>query len=118
MTVNATQTVPATVKGVPLLPGVKTKHYAIVLPGPLAERLTKPVTGQGGWQDLLKDLGAHVDGLTLELPESLMHRMIPYAVKFGSGGYQGIIRWILCLVLEQHHTSILGVPETLKGGKQ
>lgn len=103
------------VKGIPLLPKVKTKHYTIVLPSPLATRLAKPVTGQGGWQDLLTDLKAHTDGESLELPEKLMHRMIPYAVKFGSGGYQGIIRWILCLLLEQHNATILGVPETLKG---
>lgn len=103
--------------GVPLIPKVTTKHYLIVLPSELAERLSKPVTGKGGWQSLLKDIQGQRDPstpLALELPESLLHRMIPYAVKFGSGGYQGLIRWILCLVLEQHHETILGTPQTLK----
>lgn len=111
--------------GIPLLPKLKTKHYPIQLPSELGERLMKPVIGQGGWQDLVKVLQAHVEtkdapvGLPVEyamdLPEVLMHRMIPYAVKFGSGGYQSMIRWILCLVLQQHEASILGPVASLKG---
>lgn len=111
--------------GIPLMPKLTVKHYTVVLPVELGQRLTKPVTGQGGWQSLVTDIQAHVEAqdqpvgipvlYTLELPEGLMHRMIPYAVKFGSGGYQSMIRWILCLVLEQHRTDILGEPIVLKG---
>lgn len=109
----------------PLIPKLSTKHYTVSLPTELGKRLMSPIKGQGGWQSLTKDIQQHVEvteqpvGIdvtyTLELPEGLMHRMIPYAVKFGSGGYQGMIRWILCLVLEQHRVDILGEPIVLKG---
>lgn len=101
----------ATIQLVPA--GVKTKHYTVTLPTELAQRLSQPVKGQGGWQSLIQDLQGHLDSDSLELPESLIHRMVPYAVKFGSGGYQSLIRWILCLVLDQH--TIFGVGQSLKG---
>src|SRR5437667_3601480 len=97
-------------KGLPLIPKLTTKHYAISLPTELHTRLRQPITGTGRWQGLLKDLQEHTDPdkAEAEIPETLMHRMIPYAVKFGSGGYQSIIRLILCLILEQHEGVILG----------
>jgi len=103
-------------KGVPLIPKLTTKTYTITLPAPLWARLRKPITGQGGWQDLMTALQAHTDQdkAEAEIPEALMHRMIPYAVKFGSGGYQAVIRWVLCLVLEQHEKTLIGEPKTLK----
>lgn len=105
----ATKALPILFKATP------TKHYLITLPPELHARLRQPVKGEGGWQNLLQDLQDHTDPVALEaeIPEALMHRMIPYAVKFGSGGYQGIIRWVLCLVLQQHEAGILGTSKTL-----
>jgi hypothetical protein len=90
------------------------KVYAIVLPVACYERLLKPTKGQGGWQTLigqLQTMAVHTaDVPMMQLPEAMLHRLIPAAVKYGSGGYQSLIRWILCLVLEQHRLDILGKP--------
>lgn len=104
------------VKGIPLVPKLTTKHYPITLPTELHTRLRAPIKGDGGWQTLMRVLQEHTDAdvPTAEIPEQLMHRLIPYAVKFGSGGYQSLIRWVLCLILEQHEGVILGQPKTLK----
>jgi hypothetical protein len=104
-----------TVMGVPLMPKVKTLSYTIAMPVELRDRLAKPVTGEGGWQTLLRDIQSQVDGDALELSQALLDRMIPMATKYGAGGYQGVIRWILCLLLAQHQTAILGASQTLKG---
>lgn len=101
--------------GAPLAPKFSTKFWSIYVPIDLNDRLRKPVPGEGGWQSLLTDLQCHLDPEKpiMELPDKLMRRMIPYAVKFGGGGYQSVIRWILCLVLEQHLAEILGQPNGL-----
>lgn len=83
--------------------------YPISLPGPLHVRLRKEVTGVGGWQTLMNELRACTlpDVPVIMLPRTLMLTMIPKAVVHGSGGYQGVIRWILCLLLEQHTGAVL-----------
>lgn len=102
-------------QGVPVIPKITTKSYTITLPPELTIRLLKPVTGPGGYQGLMRDLQEHVEGDTLELPESLLDRCIAYGGKANEGGFQTVIRWILCLVLAQHKQAILGTPQTLKG---
>lgn len=104
--------------GVQLLPQslkVKTVTYTIVMPPELRDRLAKPVTGKGGWQTLMNQIASQVDGDTLELPQSILTAMIPKATMHGAGGYQGVIRWILSLLLAQHMETLIGKPETLKG---
>jgi len=103
--------------GVQLIPQtlkIKTLSYTIVMPAELQTRMAKPVTGEGGWQSLMKGLQAHVDGSHLELPQALLIKMVPMATQYGAGGYQGVIRWILCLLMAQHSDAILGKAETLK----
>lgn len=107
--------------GVQLLPQslkVKTVTYTIVLPAELRDRIAKPITGKGGWQSLMGQIQSQMDGDTLELPQSILTAMIPKATVYGAGGYQGVIRWILCLLLEQHTEALIGKPETLKGAAQ
>lgn len=104
--------------GVQLLPQslkVKTVTYTIVMPPALRDRLAKPLTGKGGWQSLMAQIKSQVDGDTLELPQSILSAMIPKATMHGAGGYQSLIRWILCLLLAQHTEALIGKPETLKG---
>lgn len=94
---------------------VKTLTYTIVLPPELKARLAKGATGKGGWQTLLNQIASQVDGDTLELPQSILTNMIDKATAHGAGGYQGVMRWILCLLLAQHMDALIGTPETLKG---
>jgi len=101
--------------GVPLIPKHKTVSYTITMPVELAERLSKAPTGEGGWQNLINDIRSQVDGDKLELSQALLDRMIPMATKYGAGGYQGVIRWILCLLLAEHQTVILGASTKIKG---
>ncbi len=83
--------------------------YPVTLPSPLHARLLKPVAGVGGWQTLMGQLRDCTlpDVPVCMVPHSLLVTMIPKAVVHGSGGYQGVIRWLLCLVLEQHQGSLL-----------
>lgn len=103
--------------GVPLMPKVKTVSYTITMPKELQERMQKAPTGTGGWQNLMVDLQSQVEGDKLELSQALLDRMVPMATKYGGGGYQGVIRWILCLLLAEHQGAILGESQTLKQGK-
>lgn len=93
------------------------KTFTIVPPQELTMRLIQPVKGAGGWQSLMTDLQhclqvSATEGPKLTIPASLLSRMIPYSVKFGSGGYQGIIRWVICLVVESHANLLLTQGET------
>lgn len=114
-------------QGVVLMPAkFKTKHYVVTLPPELAERLKKAPTGQGGWQSLINEVRAHcaftetdvagvllINGV-LTLPDPLFRKLIPKATVYGSGGWQNIIRWILCLVLEQQTEAVIGEAQTIK----
>lgn len=103
--------------GAQLLPQsvkVKTLSYTIVMPAELKERLAKPVTGTGGWQSLMTDMQSQVEGDELELSQALLEKMIPLATKYGAGGYQGLIRWVLCLLLAQHTEAVIGSGVNLK----
>lgn len=69
------------------------------------------VKGSGGWQSLMADIASHIagDGETymLKVTPALLDKMIPYAVKFGGGGYQSTIRLILCLFLQVNKSAVL-----------
>lgn len=104
--------------GVQLLPQslkVKTLSYTITMPVELRDRILAPTSGKGGWQTLMASLRSQVEGETLELPQVILTKMIPLATKHGAGGYQSVIRWILCLLLAQHMEALIGTPQTLKG---
>lgn len=104
-------------KGVVLMPGkIKTKHYVVTLPAELHGRLMKPVKGEGGWQNLMKELQLHTQlaELTVTLPDPLFRKMIPYATGNHSGGFQNVVRWLLCCLLEQHGQELLGEAPSLK----
>jgi len=78
----------------------------LALPIALGARLEKEVKGQGGWQTLLTLIRSQTfkigDGeYRLKVDPTLLQQMIHYSVKHGSGGYQSLIRWILCEYLNQ-----------------
>ncbi len=109
----------AQVPGVPLL-GTAGTVYPVIVPAELADKIKKPVTGMGGWQRLMMELSAltiygpgpdpstGIIAWTITLTPHMMDRLITKAVKHGSGGYQAVIRWIVCLALSQHKAKILG----------
>ncbi|MDQ2731293.1 MAG: hypothetical protein M3Y56_06515 [Armatimonadota bacterium] len=69
------------------------------------EFLTKPVMGQGGFQSLLKRVQASIDGelLVLNIPEA--RRLVQYAQKYGSGGFQGRLARVVNQVEDQLNTA-------------
>jgi len=121
-------------QAVKLLPvKLATKQYEVKLSAECYARLTRlhhqVVTGKstGGWQTLIRDLyqqiasppvvdaeGVETQKAVLVLSEGFLHRLIPPAVRYDSGGYQQVIRWVLCQLLDQYRTQILGMPQTLK----
>ncbi len=96
-----------------MVPAPVTVSYVVTIPADLADVLSKPPTGKGGWQSLLADVKAHVyaygdqEGHYLVVTPAMYARLVPYAVKFGGGGYQARIRHILCLLLAQHGPALL-----------
>lgn len=107
--------------GVPLL-GSQATVYTVTLPPDLTAKIAKPVTGMGGWQRAMIDLQGHVTASqtpdpetgtvitigTLTLTPHTLDRLIQLSVKHGSGGYQAVIRHVVCLTLAQHKAAILG----------
>ena len=108
--------------GVPL---VKATVVPVVIPLGLAESiLSKPSTG-GGWQAIMGDLqkalvktaevadpaSSHV----LELTPYLLLKLIDKATLYGaSGGYQGVMKSIVCFAVKQHPGKVLKI---LGGGQ-
>lgn len=107
--------------GVPLL-GSQATIYTVTLPPDLTAKIAKPVTGMGGWQRAMIDLQGHVTTSQTQDPETgtvitigtltltphTLDRLIQLSVKHGSGGYQAVIRHVVCLTLAQHKAAILG----------
>lgn len=103
----------AAVTGIEAVP---TKAYTLTLPPELGVKLLAPTKGQGGWQTIMGALKAglavqqHEDGSVtyqLTLKPALIASLIPYAVKYGGGGYQGTIRHVLVLLLQAYQTDLL-----------
>lgn len=96
--------------------------YNLAIPAPLADRIVKPITGVGGWQRVMHELQGQLTGAPAQDPVSglpvmlytlavtpfLLNRLIGLSVKHGSGGYQAVIRHVVCLALAQFKTAILG----------
>jgi len=94
---------PATVANTP----GTTTGYSIVLPLQLAAKVMAPITGTGGWQTLQAGLQAQCvangDGTyTLTVAVGTVHKLASYGSKYGGGGYQSTIRWIMTLLVGQH----------------
>lgn len=101
-------------QGIVLMPAkFKTKHYTILLPNELAERVARVPKGEGGWQAFMAGVRAHLKGATLTLPEPLLRQMIDKAASDVSGGFQNTLRWVICCALAQHTEALLG---EAKGG--
>lgn len=98
-------------------PAVPKAEFSITLPPDLHTRLRKPVTGgSGGWQSLMADLyvSTEAESPVCHITHQTLGKLVAYAVKHGSGGYQGVIRHVLCLVVAQHNT-VLGIGADLGG---
>lgn len=94
---------PATVANTP----GTTTGYSIVLPLQLAAKVMAPITGTGGWQTLqaLLQAACHANGdgtYTLTVAVGTVHKLASYGSKYGGGGYQSTIRWIMTLLVGQH----------------
>lgn len=94
----------------------------VTLPPVLGEKILQPIKGQGGWQTIMgsiqsrthtveqsDSLGAVTIGYQLKVTPNLLKVMVPYAVSYGGGGYQGTIRHILALFVSQQLTGILAL---------
>jgi hypothetical protein len=86
----------------------------ITLPLQLAAKVMAPITGQGGWQSLQAVLQAGCkfgsDGVyTLTMAPATISKLATYGTKFGGGGYQGTIRWILTCYVDQVVVKVLGL---------
>lgn len=109
------------VKAAPLVaPGDPKADYSITLPAELWARLRKQPTGSGGWQSLMIDLFActEPDEAICHISPQMLGRLINMSVKHGSGGYQGVVRHLICLVMAQHmtYTQVEGLKA--KGGDE
>jgi hypothetical protein len=50
--------------------------------------LNKPVNGQGGFQDLLRSLGAQRQGNQQSFTSAQAERVLRYSSKYGQGGFE------------------------------
>lgn len=113
--------IPVQTPGVPLL-GKAGTAFAVTLPLDLLAKVMKPIVGMGGWQRIMSELQAvtvinqpAADGQggfyqtgTMTLTPHLLTKLIALSVKHGSGGYQAVIRHVVCLALNQHKAALLG----------
>lgn len=55
------------------------------------ERIMRPVHGQGGFQNLLRDMQNGTDPNTrvLEISDANLERVVRYFFQYGEGGFQG-----------------------------
>jgi len=64
--------------------------------GPKAlEVLGRPVVGQGGFQTLLRQMQAAVQGRDLSLTPDQVAKVVRYVEKYGQGGFQGRLDTVL-----------------------
>jgi len=104
--------------GVPL---IKATVVPVLIPYVLAQSIAnKPTTG-GGWQAIMGDLqavlapsmpqgpGVPEASHILNLTPYLLAKLVDKATAHGTtGGYQGILKSIVCLAVKQHPGKILG----------
>lgn len=61
-----------------------------------ARKLLRPVTGQGGWQDFIRDLQKRLtERNELTLTSSEVERVRRYVEDYGVGGWQGRLEGVL-----------------------
>ncbi len=124
------QAAPVGVPGVPLIKAKTAKpatllasYVPVVIPDGLAQSIaSKPSTG-GGWQALMGELQKALQPIdkgidmidapgsthVLELTSPLLAKLVDKATAHGTtGGYQGILKSIVCLAVKQHPGQILG----------
>lgn len=65
----------------------------VKLTGDEAERLMRPVVGQGGFQSLLRGLQYNFDASTgvLIIDDNQIERIVRYTTEYGWGGFEGRI---------------------------
>jgi hypothetical protein len=51
-------------------------------------RLTRPVSGKGGFQSLLRKLQRQIEGVVLTVYPEDVERLIRYSFEYGRGGFQ------------------------------
>ena len=55
------------------------------------ERFSRPIRGQGGFQDLLRRIQGGIDHATnvLDVSDADAERLVRYSFEYGAGGFQG-----------------------------
>ncbi|MCX7014592.1 MAG: hypothetical protein NTW86_18920 [Candidatus Sumerlaeota bacterium] len=72
-----------------------------------ASRIAKEIVGQGGFQDLLRLLQAHLVGQSLEIPSrQIARKILDYTSKYGEGGFQGRLQQI-AVEINRHDPGVL-----------
>ena len=61
----------------------------------LRRELVKPTSGTGGYQALVRDIQARLEGDELAVDDMLVERITHYAFDYGSGGWQQLLRDLL-----------------------
>lgn len=57
------------------------------------EFLSRPVNGQGGFQDLLRELNRNLDGSSLVISsQSVAERIVRYSEEYNEGGFQNRLK--------------------------
>ena len=72
-----------------------TLSVRIVLSVEAVERLRRSVKGQGGFQSFLRSLQRNLDGRELTLTPSDVRRIASYVERYGDGGFQGRLAFVL-----------------------
>ena len=75
--------------------------YTIALTDAEVQALSGPITGQGGWQTLNRELLACLDGNTLAVSEELAEKAVRYESEYGWGGWQDRLRAIVEAIRRQ-----------------
>lgn len=76
-------------------------HIVITLTQDELDALQRPVSGQGGFQSLLRRLQNQIAGNTLVLNDTDGERLVRYGEKYGQEGFQGRLKRVVQQVQEQ-----------------
>lgn len=82
-----------------------------------AAGLSQPVSGEGGFQSLVRALQSRLSGRFLEVDDDTREQIEHYAYDYGSGGWQDLLRQLLEEIERQsgsteggHHSSPVEAP--------
>lgn len=108
----------------PVAPIPQAGLVHVAIPQELYGKLSLPVKGQGGWQSVVQAIasqttfGVETGTATVTLYPALTKRLISYSIKFGGGGYQTMIRHLLCCYLATvNHIAAPVVTDAAEGEK-